>query len=76
MRIVVSGASGFLGSWVCRVLSPELEVVAMVRANSDAYRLANIEHLSVVVADSDIRNAKADLQGTDVLVLCDWEGVG
>lgn len=76
MRIVVSGASGFLGSWVCRVLSPEHEVVAMVRANSDTYRLANIERLSVVIADSDIRNEKADLQGTDVLVLCDWEGVG
>lgn len=76
MRIVVSGASGFLGSWICRVLSPEHEVVALVRANSNAYRLANIERLTVVIADSDIWNVKAAVQGTEVLVLCDWEGVG
>jgi nucleoside-diphosphate-sugar epimerase len=76
MKIVVSGASGFLGSWICRVLSPKHEVVAMVRANSDTYRLANIESLTVVIADNDMWNEKAALQGTEVLVLCDWEGVG
>lgn len=76
MRVVVTGASGFLGSWICRVLSESHQVTALVRPTSDLTRLSGINNLAIVPLDpgnwpSHILEVKPN-----ALVLADWWGVG
>jgi UDP-glucose 4-epimerase len=76
MKIAVTGASGFLGSWICRVAGRLHEIHALTSPNSDLTRLKNIENLQI---------HKGDLQGwlncletikPEALVMADWWGVG
>lgn len=76
MRIVVTGSSGFLGSWICRVLALGHEVTALVRPTSDIYRLGGIKALSVTSLDSSQWADFIATQKPDVLILADWWGVG
>ncbi len=47
-RVVVTGANGFIGQHLCRILSEEgREVTACLRANAAAGALASIPHLRV-----------------------------
>ncbi len=76
MKIVVTGSSGFLGSWICRVLSSSHEVIALVRPTSDLYRLYGVNNLTITPLETEqwpnfIRENKPD-----GLVLGDWWGVG
>jgi len=76
MKILVTGGNGFLGSWICRVLSQEHEVIALLRSKSDAFRLTEIKNLLVKRCESsdwarEIRESKPD-----VLIMADWWGVG
>jgi UDP-glucose 4-epimerase len=76
MKIVVTGSSGFLGSWICRVLTSSHEVIALVRPTSDLYRLYGVNNLTIKPLDTKewpnfIREIKPD-----GLVLGDWWGVG
>ena len=43
MRVVVSGANGFLGSWVSRILSESQQVFGFVRPNADTKRMGGID---------------------------------
>ena len=76
MRVVVTGSSGFLGSWICRVLATAHETTALVRPSSDTYRLTGIDGLQIE------RHASADWPAfiasvkPDALVIADWWGVG
>lgn len=76
MRIAVTGASGFLGSWICRVLSLNHEVIALVRPTSDTYRLLGITNLQIACKDSSEWATFIAVEKPDVLVLADWWGVG
>ena len=52
MKVVVTGANGFLGSWLCQRLQAEgHEVTALVRKSSD---LSDIEHLKLKLAYGDV----------------------
>jgi UDP-glucose 4-epimerase len=76
MRVVVTGSSGFLGSWICRVLAATHEVIALVRPASDTYRLGNIDGLQIERRESDDWADFISTQKPDVLILADWWGVG
>ncbi len=75
MRILITGSSGFLGSWICRVLSPFHEVCALVRPSSDTYRLLSIENLQIVRRESSQWPTCVSAHKPDVLILADWWGV-
>jgi len=76
MKVVVTGSSGFLGSWIARVLAQDHETTALVRPSSDTYRLTGIDGLAIE------RHASADWPAfiaaaqPDALVIADWWGVG
>lgn len=76
MRVVVTGSSGFLGSWICRVLATSHEVVALVRPTSNLFRLAGIDNLTVMPVNSEEWPSYILESKPDVLVLADWWGVG
>jgi UDP-glucose 4-epimerase len=81
MRVLVTGATGFLGSHLTRALVARgLEVTALMRPGSDPWRLADVlprvAPVRTELADSEasarvLRDAQAE-------VICDlaWEGVG
>lgn len=61
MKAIVTGANGFLGSWLCRRLLEEgHDVTALVRKSSD---LSEIEHLKLKYEYGDVTD-KASLQAS------------
>lgn len=75
MRVVISGANGFLGSWVCRILADSHEVTAIVRTNSDLNRLEGINGLKIVSSLPDDWAIQIRRLGPDAYISMDWEGV-
>src|SRR2546428_7758540 len=81
MRVLVTGASGFLGSHVTRALVARgADVTALVRRGSDPWRVADVlPRLELVSADLAESEASARaLQDAAPEVVCDlaWHGVG
>ncbi len=76
MRVVVTGSSGFLGSWIARVLAAHHEVTALVRPSSDTYRLEGIDGLTIERRESTDWPAFISTEKPDALILADWWGVG
>lgn len=76
MKVVVTGSSGFLGSWICRVLAESHEVVALVRPTSNLFRLSGISNLRILPSDVYEWAKCISDEKPDVLILSDWWGVG
>ena len=76
MRVVVTGSSGFLGSWIARVLAQHHETTALVRPSSDTYRLTGIDGLQIERRESADWPAFIASVKPDALVIADWWGVG
>ena len=76
MRVVVSGANGFLGSWICRVLSETHQVFGFVYPKSDASRLDGIDQINIKKIEESNFNRAISAISPDVVILCDWWGVG
>lgn len=76
MKIVVTGASGFLGSWICRVLALKHEVIALVRPTSEVYRLSGIRGVAVVPRETHQWREFIGEVKPDVFILAGWWGVG
>jgi nucleoside-diphosphate-sugar epimerase len=74
-RVVVTGASGFIGSWIARYLeSNDFEVVCLVRNGSDLSRLDKFNSLIVKIDEKFWPDQIAKLK-PEVLILADWAGV-
>lgn len=76
MTTLVLGASGFIGSWVARVLAARGEsTTVLVRPSSDLWRLDGVSGLTIVAApESNWSQAIADIRPTAIVSL-DWSGV-
>lgn len=75
MRIAVSGANGFVGSWICRILGVSNEVFALVRQKSDLTRLRGIHGLNIHRLNESDFNTFVSESRLDAVILCDWWGV-
>lgn len=76
MNVVVTGSSGFLGSWICRVLAEDFRVTALVRPTSDLFRLTGVNDLNIVPVETNEWPEYISRSKPDVLILVDWWGVG
>ena len=75
MRVMITGASGFLGSWLCRVLSRNHEITGLVRDTSSLMKLSDINNLRIIQSETQMwPNLIRELH-PDVLVLNHWWGV-
>lgn len=72
----MTGGSGFLGSWICRLLARDHNVTALLRVSSSSYRLSNITNLQVLRSDPEVWPDMISQIKPDVLILCDWWGAG
>jgi UDP-glucose 4-epimerase len=75
MRIGVTGANGFLGSWLCNLLSREHQVVGYVRPGSSTSRLKEGSNLRLKSFSLGATNFLQN-EGVEVLLMLDWQGVG
>lgn len=75
MKLVVSGATGFLGSWVCRILSRSHSVNALVRPDSNLYRLEGISSIVISKVPEIQWGDYLQNSGADAWISLDWSGV-
>jgi len=75
MKVMVTGATGFLGSWLCRVLSDSNEVQALVRESSNVSKISEISNLQILRSESFSWPNIIAKSKPDVLILNDWWGV-
>ena len=76
MKILVSGGTGFLGSWICRELSKAHDVRVLTRQDSNSWRISDIAKIGLFVGDIDGWKTYLKDFSPDVLLLFGWNGVG
>lgn len=71
-KVLVTGASGFLGSFLAERLSADgYKVYALLRRNSSKQYLKNIEGIRLVYGDLlDIRSLRSAVKDMDVVINC------
>ncbi len=72
MRVLVTGGSGFLGSWVCELLSKKGEDVrALVRRTSNTKHLKTLSKVELAEgAVEDARSVEEAARGVDAVIHC------
>lgn len=76
MKICITGANGFLGSWTSRVLSEEFEVFSIVRENSSQNNLIPEPAVHVISEKTENWSALINDINPQSLIMFDWQGVG
>jgi nucleoside-diphosphate-sugar epimerase len=75
--ILLTGGSGFLGSWILRALGEQGEpVVALVRPESDCWRLDGLESIKIIREEPEEWPETIVRLKPRVVIASDWEGVG
>jgi len=72
---MITGASGFLGSWLCRVLSNDHEIIGLVRNTSSLFKLSEIKNLQIIQSETKFWPDLIREYRPDVLILNHWWGV-
>lgn len=75
MKIMIMGASGFLGSWATRVLANDHDIHAILRKNSDSFRIANLHNIELIREDPDLWFQLIEIIKPDCILLLNWSGV-
>jgi nucleoside-diphosphate-sugar epimerase len=75
MKVVITGATGFLGSWVCRILQDNHTVTALIRQESNIKRLAGIKGLRIIKAPVENWHRQITSLDPDAYISMDWWGV-
>ena len=75
MKVVVVGASGFLGSWLTYELAKFNDVIALGREKTNFWRLSCNERISIGCLPVELWAELIIHEDPDVLVFADWSGV-
>ena len=75
-RILITGANGFIGSWLCIYFAVrDYEVTALVREKADTSRIRKIPGIRVLHASTNQWGALIDELIPAVVIAADWNGV-
>ncbi len=75
MKVLVTGASGFLGSWICRLLSEENEVTGLVRESSSLAKISDLKKVKIIRLETNRWSDIVRELRPEVLILNHWSGV-
>ena len=70
MKILVTGATGFIGKWLVSELINQRkhEIIALVRRDSDVNKLKDIKGLSLIEVDYGNQNLSKNFENVDVCI--------
>ena len=75
MKILVTGANGYVGSQLCRFAGSKHEITALVRPSSNISLLKDSKIHALVRSDTSSWKDIIKEIGPHSVVLCDWNGV-
>lgn len=76
MRICITGASGFLGSWTAQLLAKDFDVFAITRKQSSALSLESKKEITLISEKSENWASVINDIKPEVLIMHHWQGVG
>jgi UDP-glucose 4-epimerase len=75
-KILITGGSGFLGSWVTRVLcNSGYRPILLVRPQANLYRLQGLENLEIIKTESRSWPELVEKISPNSVIALDWSGV-
>jgi nucleoside-diphosphate-sugar epimerase len=75
VKVLITGISGFLGSWLCRVLREDHEVVGLIRETSELHRISDLGDVKIIRLEPNSWSGFIAESRPDALILNHWSGV-